>query len=81
MFNSRHYDLRRLLWIMKTAQSWMLKIDSGIRENVMHRSLNEDIVQWLKHSKEIKETSVILDSWIEELERVIAKLNEELKND
>ena len=59
----------------------MLKVDSGIRENVMHRSLNKDIVQWLEHSKEIKEASVIMDGWIEKLERVVAKLNEELNEE
>ena len=74
--------MKRLLWTMKTARSWMRKVDSGIRENVMHYSLNKDVIRWLEHSKEIKAVADIqLQSWIEELERIIEELNEELKND
>lgn len=65
------YQRKRALQFMKTAKSYMIKVGNEIEGMIRHKAVTEDIEEWQDHAEQINGAADILQSWIEELERVI----------
>jgi hypothetical protein len=76
MDDYQEYQRKRALQFMKTAKSYMNKVGNEIEGMIRHRAVTEDIEEWQDHAEKINGAAEILQSWIDELERVI----EEKKN-
>ena len=76
MDDYQEYQHKRALQFMKTAKSYMIKVGNEIEGRIRHKAVTEDIEEWQDHAEQINGAAEILQSWIEELERVI----EEKKN-
>ena len=72
----QEYQRKRALQFMKTAKSYMNKVGNEIDGMIRHKAVTEDIEKWQDHAEQINGAADILQSWIDELEKVI----EENKN-
>lgn len=71
-FDYENYQRKRLLQHMKTCKAWMRKVGLEIRETARQYGFDAKAIEWLNRAGEIEGAADIqLQSWIEELERVI----------
>jgi hypothetical protein len=56
---------------MKTAKSYMNKVGNEIEGMIRHKAVTEDIEEWQDHAEQINGAAEILQSWINELERIV----------
>ncbi len=71
-FDYENYQRKRLLQHMKTCKAWMRKVGLEIRETARQYGFDAKAIEWLNHAGEIEGVAdVHLQSWINELERVI----------
>lgn len=71
MDDYQEYQRKRALQFMKTAKSYMNKVGDEIEGMIRHKAVTEDLDEWRCHSVQIHGAAEILQSWINELERIV----------
>jgi hypothetical protein len=71
MDDYQEYQRKRALQFMKTAKSYMNKVGNEIEGMIRHKAVTEDIEEWQDHAEQINGAAEILQSWINELERIV----------
>ena len=71
MDDYQDYQRKRALQFMKTAKSYMNKVGNEIEGMIRHKAVTENIEEWQDHAEQINGAAEILQSWINELERIV----------